>query len=63
MTNRSTANYNGLQLEVRKQTRSFQFQANYNLSKALADANALGAIDAQIDNAGPGVERPALTVP
>ena len=58
MTNRSTANYNGLQLEVRKQTRSgMQFQANYTFSKALTDANALRALDPQIDNASPSVER------
>jgi hypothetical protein len=58
MTNRSTANYNGLQLEVRKQTRNgMQFQANYTYSKALTDANALRAIDALVDNASPTVER------
>jgi len=58
MTNRSTANYNGLQLEVRKQTRNgMQFQANYTFSKALTDANALRALDPQIDNASPSVER------
>jgi hypothetical protein len=58
MTNRSTANYNGLQLEVRKQTRSgMQFQANYTYSKALTDANALRALDPQIDNANPSAER------
>jgi hypothetical protein len=58
MTNRSTANYNGLQLEVRKQTRSgMQFQANYTFSKALTDSNALRALDPQIDNASPTVER------
>jgi hypothetical protein len=58
MTNLSTANYNGLQLEVRKRTRSgFQFQANYVFSKALTDSNALRALDPQIDNASPTVER------
>jgi len=58
MTNLSTANYNGLQLEVRKRTRNgFQFQANYVFSKALTDSNALRALDPQIDNASPTVER------
>jgi hypothetical protein len=58
MTSLSTANYNGLQLEIRKRTRSgFQFQANYVYSKALTDANALRALDPQIDNASPKVER------
>jgi hypothetical protein len=58
LSNRSTANYNGLQLEVRKHTRSgIQFQGNYTFSKALTDANALRAIDAQIDNAAPQLER------
>jgi hypothetical protein len=37
MTNISNSSYNGLQLEIRKRTRSgFQFQANYTFSKALA---------------------------
>jgi len=58
LTNRSTANYNGLQLEVRKHTRGgIQIQANYTFSKALTDANALRALDPQIDNAAPSVER------
>jgi hypothetical protein len=58
MTNRSTSNYNGMQLEVTKRTHSgFQFQANYTFGKALTDANALRALDPQIDNASPTVER------
>ncbi|HUQ90144.1 MAG TPA: TonB-dependent receptor [Bryobacteraceae bacterium] len=58
MTNRSSASYNGLQLEVRKRTRNgFQFQANYTFSKALTDSNAFRALDAQLDNASSSVER------
>ena len=58
MTNQSTANYNGLQLEVSKRMRNgFQFQANYTFSKALTDANLLRGLDPQIDNASPTVER------
>ena len=58
MSNQSTANYNGLQLEVSKRTRSgFHFQANYTFSKALTDANTLRGLDPQIDNASPTVER------
>ena len=58
MTNLSTANYNGLQLEVTKRMHSgFQFQANYTYSKALTDANALRGLDPQLDNASPTVER------
>jgi hypothetical protein len=34
-----------------------QFQANYTFSKALTDSNALRALDAQVDNASPSVER------
>jgi hypothetical protein len=42
LTNRSTANYQGAQFEVRKQTRGgIWFQANYVFSKALTDSNAL----------------------
>src|SRR5262249_8537766 len=48
MTNLSTANYNSLQLEVRKHTHNgFQFQANYTFSKALTDSNAFRALDPQ----------------
>jgi hypothetical protein len=57
MTNQSTSNYNGLQLEVRRRLRDFQFQANYTFSKALTDANAFRGLDPQIDNASPTVER------
>jgi hypothetical protein len=58
MTNLSNASYNGLQLEVRKHTRSgMQFQASYVFSKTLTDANALRGLDPQIDNAAPRVER------
>jgi hypothetical protein len=58
MTNQSTANYNGLQLEVSKRTqKGFQFQANYTFSKALTDANLLRGLDPQVDNASPRVER------
>ncbi len=58
MTNISNSSYNGLQLEIRKRTRSgFQFQANYTFSKALTDSDGLRGLDAQLDNASPRVER------
>ena len=58
LVNRSTANYNGLQMEVRKHTRGgIQIQANYTFSKALTDANALRGLDPVLDNASPTVER------
>ena len=58
MTNQSTANYNGLQLEISKRTlKGFQFQANYTFSKALTDANLFRGLDPQVDNASPSVER------
>jgi hypothetical protein len=58
LSNQSSANYHAMQLEISKRTRSgFQFQANYSFSKALTDSNALRAIDAQVDNAAPKLEK------
>src|SRR5262249_27137002 len=58
ITNLSNSSYNGLQLEVRKHTRSgFQFQANYTFSKALTDSFATRQIDALLDNNNPRIER------
>ena len=58
VTNLSNSSYNGLQLEIRKHTRSgFQFQANYTFSKSLTDALAMRQIDAQLDNNNPRLER------
>jgi hypothetical protein len=58
MTNISNSTYNGLQLEVRKRTRSgIDVQASYTFSKALSDALATRALEAQLDNNNPRVEK------
>jgi hypothetical protein len=58
MTNLSNSSYDGLQIDVRKRTRSgIQFQANYTFSKSLSDALATRALEAQLDNANPRIER------
>jgi hypothetical protein len=58
MTNISNSSYDGLQIDVRKRTRSgIQFQANYTFSKSLSDALATRSLEAQLDNANPRLER------
>ncbi|HYL34509.1 MAG TPA: carboxypeptidase-like regulatory domain-containing protein [Bryobacteraceae bacterium] len=58
LTNFSNSTYNGLQLEVRKRTKSgFQFQANYTFSKALTDTFLQRGIEALLDNNNPGAEK------
>jgi len=58
LTNMNNSTYNAGQFEVRKRTHGgMLFQANYTFSKALTGTLALRAIEAQLDNARPGVEK------
>ncbi len=58
LTNLSNSTYNAGQFEVRKRTaHGMQFQANYTFSKALSDAAAVRGLEAQLDNANPGIEK------
>ena len=59
IANYSNASYHGLQLEVRRRSRSgVQYQANYTFSKTLTDSSGTAVrFDPFLDNAQPELER------
>ncbi len=58
LTNISNSSYNAAQFEVRKRIRNgIQIQANYVFSKGLSDAELTRGLEAQLDNANPGIEK------
>ncbi|MEO8025822.1 MAG: TonB-dependent receptor, partial [Bryobacteraceae bacterium] len=57
LTNLTSSNYNGLQLEARRALKGMQFQVSYAFSKALSDTSVVRGLDAQLDNNNHSIER------